>query len=94
MQLLRLYAEKQCEGDLHLNQERKNILMNTLDIIRAWKDELLRKSLTNDEQTLLPDHPAGEMVLSEAEISTIIGGFSSVQCIGTTENALLKSNIR
>lgn len=67
--------------------------MNKLDIIRAWKDEFFRKSLTNDQQALLPEHPAGEIVLSEAEMDTVIGGFSSVQCIGTTEAVLKKNNI-
>lgn len=48
--------------------------MNKLDIIRAWKDELFRKSLSSAQQTLLPEHPAGEIVLSEAEMATINGG--------------------
>lgn len=48
--------------------------MNKLDIIRAWKDELFRKSLTSDQQALLPEHPAGEMVLSEKEMASINGG--------------------
>lgn len=48
--------------------------MNTRDIIRAWKDELFRKSLNSDEQALVPEHPAGEIVLSETEMATINGG--------------------
>lgn len=48
--------------------------MNKLDIIRAWKDELFRKSLTSDQQTHVPENPAGEIVLSEAEMATVNGG--------------------
>lgn len=48
--------------------------MNKLDIIRAWKDELFRKSLSSDQQALLPEHPAGEVVLSDEEMARIHGG--------------------
>lgn len=65
--------------------------MNKLDIIRAWKDEFFRKSLNSNHQVLLPEHPAGEIVLSETEMDLVIGGFSSVQCIGTTENQIKSS---
>lgn len=65
--------------------------MNTRDIIRAWKDELFRKSLTSNQHVLLPEHPAGEIVLSETEMDLVNGGFSSVQCIGTTENQIKSS---
>lgn len=48
--------------------------MNKRDIIRAWKDEIFRKNLTSDEQALLPEHPAGEIVLSEREMAQVNGG--------------------
>jgi mersacidin/lichenicidin family type 2 lantibiotic len=48
--------------------------MNTRDIIRAWKDELFRKSLSSDQQALLPAHPAGEIVLSTEEMANVNGG--------------------
>jgi mersacidin/lichenicidin family type 2 lantibiotic len=49
--------------------------MNPQDIIRAWKDRQFRKSLSSDEQALLPAHPAGEITLSEAELAYVHGGF-------------------
>lgn len=48
--------------------------MKPQDIIRAWKDRRFRKSLSSDEQTLLPAHPAGEITLSETELAYVQGG--------------------
>jgi mersacidin/lichenicidin family type 2 lantibiotic len=43
-------------------------------VIRAWKDEEYRDSLTEAERALLPEHPAGQRELSEAELGQIAGG--------------------
>lgn len=48
--------------------------MNKLDIIRAWKDEFFRKSLNNEDLTLLPAHPSGEILLSDEEMARVNGG--------------------
>lgn len=48
--------------------------MNTRDIIRAWKDERFRKSLSSEQQALLPENPAGEMVLTVEEMARVNGG--------------------
>ncbi len=45
-----------------------------MDIIRAWKDEEYRLSLTEEQQALLPDNPAGLMELSYAELESIVVG--------------------
>ena len=42
------------------------------DIVRAWKDESYRQSLSNEQRTMLPANPVGE--LSEAEMEMICGG--------------------
>ncbi|HEY1349259.1 MAG TPA: mersacidin/lichenicidin family type 2 lantibiotic [Ktedonobacteraceae bacterium] len=52
--------------------------MNPQDIIRAWKDRTFRQSLSRDEQALVPDHPAGEITLSEAEQAHVYGGIPQV----------------
>ena len=39
--------------------------MNGLDIIRAWKDEAYRLSLTEAERAALPQNPAGLVAMSE-----------------------------
>ena len=38
------------------------------DIIRAWKDEEYRLSLSDAERALLPDHPSGLITLTDAEL--------------------------
>ena len=44
-----------------------------LDIIRAWKDEAYRRSLSQEQQALLPANPAGELELSDAELQSVHG---------------------
>ena len=41
------------------------------DIVRAWKDESYRESLSAEQISLLPANPVGE--LTEAELATISG---------------------
>ena len=48
--------------------------MSTLDIIRAWKDEEYRASLSEEQRTLLPEHPAGLIELTDAELDAAAGG--------------------
>ncbi len=35
--------------------------MRDIDIIRAWKDEEYRSSLTEEERNHLPENPAGQL---------------------------------
>jgi mersacidin/lichenicidin family type 2 lantibiotic len=39
--------------------------MSDLDIVRAWKDEEFRLSLTDDQRAMLPSHPAGPIEFDE-----------------------------
>lgn len=48
--------------------------MSVENIIRAWKDEAFRNSLSAEEQSLLPAHPAGILELKEAHLQNVIGG--------------------
>jgi mersacidin/lichenicidin family type 2 lantibiotic len=43
------------------------------DMIRAWKDEEYKQSLSQEEQAGLPESPAGEVELSEAELELVSG---------------------
>ena len=43
------------------------------DIVRAWKDEAYRQSLSDEQSNTLPANPAGE--LTGAELSSINGGW-------------------
>jgi mersacidin/lichenicidin family type 2 lantibiotic len=44
-----------------------------IDIIRAWKDEEYRNSLSSEEQAMLPANPAGALELSDAELGSVHG---------------------
>ena len=48
--------------------------MSNKNIIRAWKDEDYRLSLSEAERALLPAHPAGFIELAGAEIDDVGGG--------------------
>ena len=45
-----------------------------MNIIRAWKDKEYRRSLSDEELSLLPDNPAGPMELSDDQLEIIVGG--------------------
>jgi mersacidin/lichenicidin family type 2 lantibiotic len=51
--------------------------MSEQNIIRAWKDEAYRQSLTEAERAALPENPVGRVDLDEltaAEMAEIDGG--------------------
>ncbi len=48
--------------------------MSKKDIIRAWKDEEYRLSLSKAEREKLPEHPAGLIELTDVELNMVAGG--------------------
>ncbi|MBS3030689.1 MAG: mersacidin/lichenicidin family type 2 lantibiotic (plasmid) [Dolichospermum sp. DET50] len=48
--------------------------MSTNDIIRAWKDEDYRASLTEEQRLQLPENPAGLIELTDDDMSSMVGG--------------------
>lgn len=48
--------------------------MSDIDIIRAWKDEEYRKSLTDEQRASMPMNPAGQIELSDADLGSVAGG--------------------
>ncbi|HEX6292732.1 MAG TPA: mersacidin/lichenicidin family type 2 lantibiotic [Herpetosiphonaceae bacterium] len=48
--------------------------MSNVDIIRAWKDEEYRASLSETERAALPEHPAGLVELTDEELDLAAGG--------------------
>jgi mersacidin/lichenicidin family type 2 lantibiotic len=48
--------------------------VSKVDIIRAWKDEEYRLSLTEAERASLPAHPAGLIELENDEMKAVLGG--------------------
>jgi mersacidin/lichenicidin family type 2 lantibiotic len=57
--------------------------MSCHNIVRAWKDQEYRLGLSESERALLPEHPAGMVELTDAELEAAAGGvtyFCSVFC--------------
>lgn len=54
--------------------------MSPLQVIRAWKDENYRLSLTQAQLTQMSAHPAGLIDLTEAELDGAYGGRPSCTC--------------
>jgi mersacidin/lichenicidin family type 2 lantibiotic len=48
--------------------------MTNKQIIQFWKDDSYRLNLTAAERSLLPDHPAGLIELTNADLSGVGGG--------------------
>lgn len=48
--------------------------MTNVDIIRAWKDEEYRLSLSEAQLATLPANPAGQIELAEADLEEVSGG--------------------
>ncbi|MEC4812014.1 MAG: mersacidin/lichenicidin family type 2 lantibiotic [Scytonema sp. PMC 1069.18] len=44
------------------------------DIIRAWKDEEYRNSLSEEQRSQLPENPVGIIDISDMEMETVAGG--------------------
>jgi mersacidin/lichenicidin family type 2 lantibiotic len=47
--------------------------MKPEQIIRAWKDEKYRRSLSDAERAQLPENPAGIIELSDAMLESVAG---------------------
>lgn len=61
------------------------------DIVRAWKDESYRQSLSAEQRNALPANPVGELELSDTELETICGGSHCAHSSGG--NIRVKSSI-
>ncbi|MEM7354113.1 MAG: mersacidin/lichenicidin family type 2 lantibiotic [Acidobacteriota bacterium] len=56
--------------------------MKRKNVIRAWRDEEYRRSLSEEELAMLPEHPAGFLKMEDDEVlGSVTGG-----CIPPTFN--------
>jgi mersacidin/lichenicidin family type 2 lantibiotic len=60
--------------------------MSNIDIIRAWKDEEYRRSLSAAERAALPEHPAGLIELEDELLGQVAGAVPS-RGAGCTQNS-------
>ncbi len=51
--------------------------MRKVDIIRAWEDRAYRESLSDEERATLPENPVGQIDLTEAELTEVMGAQAS-----------------
>jgi len=61
-----------------------------LDIVRAWKDETYRQSLSEEQSSLLPANPAGTLELADTDLMSVYGGGISL----TGKLIAIISNVR
>lgn len=59
--------------------------MNRDDVIRAWKDPLFRASLSREQRSALPAHPAGLIELRDEDLKSASGGVALTTAIDCTE---------
>jgi mersacidin/lichenicidin family type 2 lantibiotic len=55
--------------------------MSHVNVVRAWKDEAYRLSLTEAERAALPENPAGLLEQTEAELERAAGGLLFVHTV-------------
>src|SRR5262245_757096 len=60
--------------------EKGGQTMSRIDVIRAWKDQAYRQSLSEAERASLPQNPAGSVELTEAESAAVVGGLAALTC--------------
>lgn len=63
--------------------------MSHEDIIRAWKDEEYRNSLSEEQRAHLPENPAGMVELPDTDMERIAGGANQTEslfCVRTVTN--------
>ena len=51
-----------------------NINITDIDVVRAWKDEEYRSSLTEAQRAQLPENPAGLVDIIDEEMNDVMGG--------------------
>jgi mersacidin/lichenicidin family type 2 lantibiotic len=56
-----------------------------MDIIRAWKDEEYRNSLSAAERAMLPENPAGMIELTDEDLDGAAGGCCTYNCPTNTQ---------
>lgn len=52
--------------------------MSKLDVVRAWKDEEYRESLSAADRSQLPQNPAGIIELTDQDMNGVEGGTISL----------------
>jgi len=62
------------------------------DVVRAWKDETYRQTLSDEQLEMLPANPAGE--LNDAEMAAVCGGNGFGFGAGSSSSSALATSVR
>jgi mersacidin/lichenicidin family type 2 lantibiotic len=57
--------------------------MSHRNIVRAWKDEEYRLSLSDAERSRLPENPVGAIELSDTDLAAAAGGLAPLPSAGS-----------
>ncbi|HEX4499151.1 MAG TPA: mersacidin/lichenicidin family type 2 lantibiotic [Thermoanaerobaculia bacterium] len=56
-----------------------------IDVVRAWRDEEYRNSLTPEQLASLPESPAGFATVDDSTLRSAAGGLTAgIRCMGST----------
>lgn len=67
--------------------------MAKADVVRAWKNPMYRDALSAEELSGLPDHPSGQVELTDSELknaSGVMGALANTTALKCTEYTLVK----
>lgn len=53
-------------------------MKKNIDVVRAWRDEEYRNSLTQEERASLPENPAGISAVNDESLRSLTGGCGRV----------------
>lgn len=56
------------------DQEQEDAMKKNIDVVRAWRDEEYRNSLSAEERASLPENPAGLATINDDILRIITGG--------------------
>lgn len=61
------------------------------DIVRAWKEDSYRQSLSADLRNTLPANPVGELELADTDLEAIYGGWGGSSNSGRNSSQRIDS---
>ena len=68
-----------------MSEEQANPILSPEEIVRAWKDEEYRDSLTEEQREALPPAPSEIAELSDEELEEVAGGLALEDDCGCTQ---------
>ena len=64
------------------------------DVVRAWKDEMYRQTLNDEQLDALPANPAGGLELSDDDLEAVFGGGHGIGAASASAYAKRDAGVR